>query len=1567
MELAPPAGKQDKEEPQPFQYGAGESAPPVEQHIKEELGDEELTYATSLPYPFKQRLPAWFIDYYSKSGGDNIPTFDMTGAESNKWQKILGATGLSIDQAKSQIYEPDFLNYSNQYRDFTARDGKVSRMEHALLVDEHVRQTVMQNPNHIINALSKGTPEMEKAYFEREGKTYAQTAREELGKARDLFMKKTDPAAHGLHAYEGLGYEIKEIDDEPGKRRIIPIMGHEKERFIQTFLDPQFDFGALDKDGKPLLSANDLVTIWQHQVFAETLSAERKDDGTLVYKREDSGLVPVLKEIAPKNWDKLEKEVQKRVGFASERGGAIIRGLTPFGGKVFPLNEAQSRLRGIVDPNYRTKEMAGGIASLLMGSGALVKAADKLRNVGKAKEAVSAALAGEAILGASYAHASPGYLSELAGKPDSYTLNAIEAATIAGVFQLGFWGFSKLKGRQAGDLGDTLHDLENMSPEEFAEQAALIKKRLNSDPVDYPEPELPDQIVAGTLSENQKRVNWLRKNFLADRGVPSEWAFWERRADHATAARVSGEMSRDLEKLKAQYKAHWNRVPTEEELIDLNRAVQHGNTSDLLTWPKDMRITIRKLRDHRKALTTEFKRSVPNLGEELRFTLDKNFNEYLHRSYRLTDQGEEWLQKILPKGGPKDPAMVAIYKDAHRFLKKQHRNEFAKKYKAKLKVEGKTVAPGGKELEAQLDQLVANEIEAFLKHYEPDTSDLVRLRGGDAHKGKDITLITDVIRKRKKIPVELRNLMGEYKNPFLNYEKTIMKMSQHIEHAKMQANVRSHGMANGWIWPDEALKPPIQVLDDPDLLRGFYGQRAKVERGELFKPTGRGGAVEQAIRDEARYVVEMPPSGVDGVPEIRVFRTKKAAETWRDKRWSGTPHHKSDPIAFAKAGKEHGGFSRIPDSPAFGALRGHWVRRDYHDALLEFNELKKWPTRAGKIWMTGVGLTNVSKTVFSHVTQVRNVIGGYIINAANGRFRYKGGGSTAGALLDDFKNLPDASKAAQIDEWRELGLMGGDIQLRQINEIMSDSHFAKFLNADPDEAAGAFERWGRKITQGVTKKPMKFYGQVDNFFRVAAYEDELRRMTKAYDTWEGTPKKWTPGLEMPPGFYHAEQKTPMNLKQYAAELASNTYQNYDKVPKAVQNWGKAAPIGNFVSFQAEMFRITKNTFKHGMSELRHPNPAIRAMGKRRIASLLAVGAVGSTALKEGWNHAYAGVSDEQEQAILHFLPPFQRNNEIMVTELKNGRVQFFDASYNNPFGFANKAVRAAWLRGHWEDRGAQDIIQEMAGSFVDQKLLLRPILEATANKDEFGRAVYDSQVDGKATIAAKMTAHVAKAFQPGSDKSLRRLWEVATGKREGSIGYEAMAQITGVRHYNINLMNLKTSPLIYKGSEYRQHRSVANRRFNEVMVPGRQVKDLDVSVEDQLGAWHEMNRVAFMGQKKLYQSVKAARLLMLPDSPTRQQQDNIDTAIFKMLNADTSKGSISKKIFFGGRAETDGIVDGVFMPIMPDPEGVGVKAERRGTKFARAEFDARWQKYTRARMSLDGGWTETPQEPVERK
>ena len=1565
MDLAPPVEKREEEEPQPFQYGKGEHAPPIPQHVEEKLGEDELTYATNLPYPFKQRLPAWFTDYYTQSGGDNIPALGMTGAESNKWTKMLEPLGITLDQAKSQIYEPDFLDYTKQFNDFNAKEGKVSRQEHALLLDESVRQRIMQNPAHAIHLMQKATPEQEKAYIERTGKTYADTALKAYRDERDAWMKETDPGSRGLHDYEGLGFEIKEIDNEPGKRRIIPVMEYERERFINTFADPEFDFGALDKDGKPLISDSDLVMIWQHQVYAETLSAERGEDGALKYRSEDGGMVPVLKEIAPRNWDKLEEEVSSRLGVPGQTWGAkvmgVTRGVVPFGSKIMPLTESQSRLRGIVDPNYRTKEMVGGIAALFAGSGGVWKAAEKLRGADKAKTAVAAVLGGEAVLGAGYAHAVPGYIASLAGKPDSYTLNAIEAASIAGVFQLGFWGFSRLKGRQAGDLGDTLHDLENMSPEEFAEQAALIKKGLGRDPVHYPPPENIDHIVAGTLSGKQKKVNWFRRNFLADRGVPSEWAYWQRSAESGTAARVSGEMGRDLEKLKVQYKSHYNRVPTEEELIDLNRAVQHGKTTDVLTWPKDMRSTIRKLRDHRKALTTEFKNTVPGLGEELRFTLDKNFNEYLHRSYRLTDQSEEWLQKILPKGGPKDPAMRAIYDDAFRFLKDQHRKKFTRDYEKGLKATGRALDDA--DLEKQLDQFVGNEIESFLKHYEPDSFSLVRLKGDEAAKGKDVTLITDIIRKRKKIPVELRNIMGEYKNPFLNYEKTIMKMSDHIEHAKMQANVRVNGMKNGWVWPDAKLnKPKIQVLDNPDLLRNFY-----LQRGELFKPTGKGGAVEQAIRDEARYVVEIPPSTVDGLPEVRVFRTEKAAKRWRDQEWNGSPHHESDPTAFANAGKEHGGFGQIPNSPALGALRGHWVRRDYHDALMEFNELKKANTWVGKAWMTGVGLTNVSKTVFSHVTQVRNITGGFLINAANGRFRYRGGGSTAGALLDDFKNLPDAAKAAQLDEWRKLGLMAGDIQLRQIDEIMSDSLFAKFLHADPDEAAGAFERWGRKITQGATKKPMKFYGQVDNFFRVAAYQDELQRMTKAYNTWEGTPKKWTPDLEMPPGFYHAEQKTPMNLKQYAAELASNTYQNYDKVPKAVQNWGKAAPIGNFISFQAEMFRITKNTFKHGMSELRHPNPAIKAMGKRRIASLLAVGAVGSTALKEGWNHAYAGVSDEQEQAILHFLPPFQRNNEIMVTKLKNGNVQFFDASYNNPFGFANKAVRAAWLRGHWEDRGAQDIIQEMAGSFADQKLLLRPILEATANKDEFGRPVYDSQVDNPATVTAKMTAHVAKAFQLGSHKSLSRLWEVATGKREGSIGYEAMAQITGVRHYNINLMNEKTSPLIYKGSEYRQHRSIANRRFNEVMVPGRQVKDLDVSVEDQLGAWNEMNRVAFMGQKKLYESVKAARSLMLPDNPTPKQRNNIDVAIFNMLNADTSKGSISKKIFFGGRDKTDGIVDGVFMPIMPDPEGVGVKAERRGTKFARAEFDARWQKYTRARMPLDGGWTETPQEPVERK
>ena len=69
------------------------------------------------------------------------------------------------------------------------------------------------------------------------------------------------------------------------------------------------------------------------------------------------------------------------------------------------------------------------------------------------------------------------------------------------------------------------------------------------------------------------------------------------------------------------------------------------------------------------------------------------------------------------------------------------------------------------------------------------------------------------------------------------------------------------------------------------------------------------------------------------------------------------------------------------------------------------------------------------------------------------------------------------------------------------------------------------------------------------------------------------------------------------IKQASAWYVRNTMPTYSLVPKLIQQL-KTTPLGNFVSFPAEMIRTTFNTLRTNLREMSSSDPIMRSMGFR---------------------------------------------------------------------------------------------------------------------------------------------------------------------------------------------------------------------------------------------------------------------------------------------------------------------------------------------------------------------------------
>ena len=243
---------------------------------------------------------------------------------------------------------------------------------------------------------------------------------------------------------------------------------------------------------------------------------------------------------------------------------------------------------------------------------------------------------------------------------------------------------------------------------------------------------------------------------------------------HGGKSRMEGRTLAELKKLdhisaalrRAEKSSYDKNNPAPENLREMMNDFLAGGKVDL---PKPIVKQLAKMRVHRKKLSKELQGLVTG---ELKTTIGDNMEVYLHRSYEIFDN--PGFAKTILKG--KDVA-GSTYEVAKNFLAKHRRTDLeAEAIKAGIEKPN--------EINNYVDRRLAGEMEAMLD-----------VTGRDIFDGLATNKrITDIIKKRKDIPKELRDMMGEYKDPYLNYARTVSKMADFVQKTKFYNELRDAGL-----------------------------------------------------------------------------------------------------------------------------------------------------------------------------------------------------------------------------------------------------------------------------------------------------------------------------------------------------------------------------------------------------------------------------------------------------------------------------------------------------------------------------------------------------------------------------------------------------------------------------------------------------------------------------------------------------------------------------------------------------------------------------------------------------
>tara|TARA_R110001599_G_scaffold350694_1_gene581260 strand:- start:597 stop:4301 length:3705 start_codon:yes stop_codon:yes gene_type:complete len=500
-----------------------------------------------------------------------------------------------------------------------------------------------------------------------------------------------------------------------------------------------------------------------------------------------------------------------------------------------------------------------------------------------------------------------------------------------------------------------------------------------------------------------------------------------------------------------------------------------------------------------------------------------------------------------------------------------------------------------------------------------------------------------------------------------------------------------------------------------------------------------------------------------------------------------------------------------------------------------------------KSFLTFKGASQMSKTVLSPTTQIRNVESAAMFAMANGHFG--NGASLSQAMKMVFTDVfgPDgkvdlkllADKGA---EYRRFGVTNSNVVVREVQGVVDD-----LFESTGDAKKGYTETMLKNLQEkSILPYMTRLYQAGDDLWKIYGYEFEkskflniIKEGTEIEDATRYFSEVFGRRFDkfLPDGKTLKSRKEIIN--ETASEVIKNTYPNYSYVPSLVQNL-RRLPLGNFISFPAEMYRTSFNLMKFGLREMRSGDDLVRESGARKLlgfSSALATGKIAQEIGKE-----VVGITNEQMDAMREsFVAPWNKSGPLVPISKKkdadgNVKVKFVNFAYQSPYDVLSAPYYAAMTQFGKAKAEEKDLDQALLRAFFGTArepgsftVLVQPFIgeailtEKLADlfirggKTRGNKQVYSSE-DSVSDVAVKGVFHLLNGLTPGAFTQVTNMARGVAGEqtkygKEMNASDEALALFAGMR---INEANVKQS-LGYAISGYsasqREARKLLTKNF----------------------------------------------------------------------------------------------------------------------------------------------------------
>jgi hypothetical protein len=587
------------------------------------------------------------------------------------------------------------------------------------------------------------------------------------------------------------------------------------------------------------------------------------------------------------------------------------------------------------------------------------------------------------------------------------------------------------------------------------------------------------------------------------------------------------------------------------------------------------------------------------------------------------------------------------------------------------------------------------------------------------------------------------------------------------------------------------------------------------------------------------------------------------------------------------------GNSARASNPFGDAMKPFYARPGVAEALEQTSLTTQKPSFLTQVYNSLVlypkATSQIAKTILSPVTHLRNFVSAGAFAAANGIIP----AVDLPAIKQAYQALQTPLKGTNMQndlyqKLLKLGVVNSNVRLGDLSRLLKDVNFGETMTS---------ENGMRLLLKPLSKLKsvsQDLYTAEDDFWKIYSWAVEKSRLAKAYEK-AGVTKS---------SFFNRNGKevrlTDDFLEEEAADIVRNNIPNYDYVSDFVKGTRKL-PIGNFVSFPAEIARTGTNIVRRALREINETIDItdgagniiktvtpLKGIGYTRLFGFTTTVAAIPVATTAAFQALY-DVTDDEREAIRRFAAQWSKNSTLLPIKDENGNFKYVDFSHANAYDTLIRPLQTivnSVQEGNTDNDGMMDdfakgvltSMSEFAQPFISESIWTEAVLDiiARGGRTREGFQVYNDQ-DNDGDKTSKIMSHLVKAQMPFSldqlkrlDRSIKQVDVLTKGEYdEYGQNFEFGDELGGL--FGFRAVEVKPERTMnFKVADFQRGIRDSRSLFTRAVLKGGPIEPREI-----VDAYINANRAMFDVKKNLKGDMDAARLLGISEESFYDSLDRV--------------------------------------------------------------------------------------------